>query len=254
MRSRAVPGVLANHGDALSVMKNRMLRGELYIADDAALAADHVRAQELLDAYNATRHAQQHERERLLRSLLGGVGEGVVVQPTFRCDYGTPITIGAGTFVSYDCVMLDVAPITIGSASRSPPVRSFSPSRRRRGVRRSRQGAPRYRRPRPRRSSTEQAGPTDIAQFRCDGAATTPLRRRALRSSGLDRDGWLRHGSCWCLRRAGFTVSLVPKAGRPRSCAAGTSLPADTDVACSRVGAASSDALTTYEINEPSRR
>jgi maltose O-acetyltransferase len=101
---------------SMSVMKNRMMRGELYIADDAALAADHARAQELLDRYNATRHAEQDERQRLLRSLLGGVGEGVVVKPTFRCDYGTPIAIGAGTFVNYDCVMLDVAPITIGSA------------------------------------------------------------------------------------------------------------------------------------------
>jgi maltose O-acetyltransferase len=100
----------------MGATKERMLRGELYIADDAALAADHARAQGLLDRYNATRHADQDERDRLLRSLLGGVGEGVVVKPAFRCDYGTPITIGARTFVNYDCVMLDVAPITIGSS------------------------------------------------------------------------------------------------------------------------------------------
>jgi maltose O-acetyltransferase len=96
-------------------MKERMLRGELYIADDPELGADHARAQELLDHYNRTGHAEQGLRDRLLRELLGGVGDGVVVKPTFRCDYGTPITIGAGTFVNYDCVMLDVAPITIGS-------------------------------------------------------------------------------------------------------------------------------------------
>ncbi|MEY2535702.1 MAG: maltose O-acetyltransferase [bacterium] len=100
----------------MSLMKERMLRGDLYVADDPDLAADHARAQELLDRYNATRHAEQDERDRLLHSLLGGAGEGVVVKPTFRCDYGAPITIGAGTFVNYDCVMLDVAPITIGSS------------------------------------------------------------------------------------------------------------------------------------------
>ena len=100
----------------MSVMKQRMLRGELYIADDPALMADHARAQELLDRYNRSGHAEQDERDRLLRSLLGGVGEGAVVKPTFRCDYGTPISIGAGTFVNYDCIMLDAAPITIGSA------------------------------------------------------------------------------------------------------------------------------------------
>jgi maltose O-acetyltransferase len=99
----------------MSAMKDRMLRGELYVADDPALEADMARAQALLDHYNITRHGEQDERDRLLRRLLGGVGEGVVVKPTFRCDYGTPITIGAGTFVNYDCVMLDVAPIAVGA-------------------------------------------------------------------------------------------------------------------------------------------
>jgi maltose O-acetyltransferase len=96
-------------------MKERMLRGDLYIADDPMLRADHGRAQELLDRYNRTAHVEQDERDRLLRELLGEVGDGVVVKPTFRCDYGTPITINAGTFVNYDCIMLDVARITIGS-------------------------------------------------------------------------------------------------------------------------------------------
>jgi maltose O-acetyltransferase len=100
----------------MGAMKDRMLRGELYIADDPALAADYGRAQDLLDSYNNTRHGEQDARDDLLRRLLGSVGDGVVVKPTFRCDYGTPITIGPGTFVNYDCVMLDVAPITIGAA------------------------------------------------------------------------------------------------------------------------------------------
>jgi maltose O-acetyltransferase len=100
----------------MSLMKDRMLRGELYLAGDPGLAADSARAQELLDRYNATRHAEHAERDRLLRELLGSVGDGVVIKPTFRCDYGTPISIGADTFVNYDCVMLDVAPIRIGSA------------------------------------------------------------------------------------------------------------------------------------------
>jgi maltose O-acetyltransferase len=97
-------------------MKERMLRGELYRADDAELQADHARAQELLERYNATRHGEQDVRDRLLRELLGHVGEGVVVKPPFRCDYGSQVSIGAGTFVNYGCVMLDVVPIAIGAA------------------------------------------------------------------------------------------------------------------------------------------
>jgi maltose O-acetyltransferase len=93
-----------------------MLRGELYHAADPQIEADQARAHELMERYNATRHAEQDERDRLLRELLGEVGDGVVVRPPFRCDYGAHIAIGAGTFVNFDCVMLDVAPIRIGAA------------------------------------------------------------------------------------------------------------------------------------------
>jgi maltose O-acetyltransferase len=93
-----------------------MLGGELYIADDPDMAADFARAQELLDRYNGTAHAEQDERDRILRELLGDVGEGVQIRAPFRCEYGTRVSIGAGTFFNYDCLMLDVAPITIGAA------------------------------------------------------------------------------------------------------------------------------------------
>jgi len=93
-----------------------MLRGELYIADDPEIQADQARTAELLQRYNAIPHDGQDERDRILRELLGEVGENVVIRPTFRCDYGTYISIGAGTFVNFDCVMLDVAPIRIGES------------------------------------------------------------------------------------------------------------------------------------------
>src|SRR3972149_3688459 len=96
-------------------MKQRMLRGELYRFDDPELAADYARAQALLERYNTTRHDEQDLRDALLRDLLGEMGDGVVIRPTFRCDYGSHIAIGARTFVNYDCVMLDVAPIRIGA-------------------------------------------------------------------------------------------------------------------------------------------
>ena len=102
-------------------MKERMLRGELYRFDDPDVIAEHARGQAILELYNATRRAERAERDRLLRELLGGVGELVVVQPPFRCDYGIRITIGAGTFVNYDCVMLDAAPIEIGAACQLAP-------------------------------------------------------------------------------------------------------------------------------------
>jgi maltose O-acetyltransferase len=99
----------------MSSMKQRMQRGELYIADDPELAADFARGQELVERYNALPQSRQDERDRVLRELLGEVGVGVVVRTEFRCEYGTPISIGARTFINYGCVMLDVAAIRIGA-------------------------------------------------------------------------------------------------------------------------------------------
>jgi maltose O-acetyltransferase len=97
-------------------MKERMLRGELYIADDEDLAADFRRAQEILERYNRSAFAEQELRDGLLRELLGKCGEGVHIRPPFHLEYGTRVSIGAGTFFNYDCLMLDVAPVTIGAA------------------------------------------------------------------------------------------------------------------------------------------
>jgi maltose O-acetyltransferase len=55
-------------------------------------------------------------RDAILRELIGDLGEGVHIRPPFRCEYGTRVAIGAGTFINFDCVMLDVAAITIGAA------------------------------------------------------------------------------------------------------------------------------------------
>jgi maltose O-acetyltransferase len=118
-------------------MKERMLRGEEYLADDPELVAGRTRAEELLARYNA---APKSERDALLRELLGEVGEGVVVRPPFFCDYGTYISIGADTFLNYDCVLLDVAPIRIGAACQIAsavqiltPTHPIDPERRRQG-------------------------------------------------------------------------------------------------------------------------
>lgn len=58
-------------------MRERMLRGELYIADDADNAAEFARVQELLAAFNGSAPAAWDERDRLLRRMLRYVGEDV---------------------------------------------------------------------------------------------------------------------------------------------------------------------------------
>jgi maltose O-acetyltransferase len=96
-------------------MRERMLRGELYIADDPDNAAEFGRVQELLARFNRSAPGAWDERDALLHETLRHVGEGVVVRPPFFCEYGA-ISIGDRTFVNVEAVMLDVAPVTIGAA------------------------------------------------------------------------------------------------------------------------------------------
>lgn len=55
------------------------------------------------------------KRNELFTQLVGHVGETPFVEPNFRCEFGRNISVGDHFYANYDCVMLDGAPITIGS-------------------------------------------------------------------------------------------------------------------------------------------
>jgi len=101
-------------------MRERMLRGELYIADDPDNEAVYARVQELVARFNGAAAPASDERDALLRAALAHVGAGVVVRPPFFCEYGA-VSIGDGTFVNVGAVFLDVAQVTIGAACQIGP-------------------------------------------------------------------------------------------------------------------------------------
>ena len=94
--------------------RERMLAGDLYIADDPELARDSQRAQTLLQQFNGSVPSDPDARRRILDDLLGSLGDGAEIRPPFHCDYGYQIHIGERTFVNFGLVALDVAPIRIG--------------------------------------------------------------------------------------------------------------------------------------------
>lgn len=94
--------------------KDRMLRGDLYRDNDPELVAERRHCQRLLDRFNVTTADEAGQRRSLLVELLGGIGEGSWIMPRFQCDYGSLITLGANSFLNYDAILMDCAPITIG--------------------------------------------------------------------------------------------------------------------------------------------
>ena len=95
-------------------MKERMLAGELYLADDPELERDAHRAQRLTHQINTMDPTDAGRRRELLAELLAGFGEGSEIRPPLQCDYGYQTTVGARAFMNWGVVLVDVATITIG--------------------------------------------------------------------------------------------------------------------------------------------
>ena len=108
--------------------RQKMLAGQLYDALDPELVAARERARDLCQALNATREREQDERRRILGDLFGAGGDSVWMQPPFFCDYGSNIELGERVFFNFNCVVLDVCPVRIGSFTLfGPAVQIYTP-------------------------------------------------------------------------------------------------------------------------------
>lgn len=94
--------------------RERMLAGDLYIADDPESGRRHRRAIRLADAYHRADVTEDPEARSILSELLGTLADGAHINPPLFVDYGENIHVGARTFVNYNLTALDVATITIG--------------------------------------------------------------------------------------------------------------------------------------------
>ena len=96
-------------------MRERMLAGDLYIADDPDLEEASYVARERMAAYNA---APDRDKERQARAARRAArrGRARTRSSAARCTSTTAATSPSapGRFANYGLVALDVAPITIG--------------------------------------------------------------------------------------------------------------------------------------------
>src|SRR5689334_18493420 len=91
-----------------------MATGRMYDDLTPELIDARTEAVRATNAYNASYGQDPAARLDLLRQVVGSAGEGAGFEPTFRCEFGRNIHLGARFFANFDCVMLDGAPITIG--------------------------------------------------------------------------------------------------------------------------------------------
>lgn len=93
--------------------KEKMLAGDLYLASDATLVKERIKARKTVKMFNES--DPEALRVDLLIGLFGSTGVDFFVDPPFHCDYGYNISVGDQVFFNFNCVILDVTPVKIGN-------------------------------------------------------------------------------------------------------------------------------------------
>jgi maltose O-acetyltransferase len=101
--------------------KDKMLAGELYDASAPDIQAELMDNQRWLERYNSPLTMAPSARHALLAERLAAVGDGTMIRSPFHCDYGFNISLGAGVFLNFNCVILDVVAVTIGARTQIGP-------------------------------------------------------------------------------------------------------------------------------------
>lgn len=94
---------------------DRMVSGHFYNPDDKDLQAIHLAALAQCQRFNQVPVDHTEEKEAELMKLIPSAKDhGLGIFTPFYCEYGRNIHVGNGCFINYNCVFLDVAPITLG--------------------------------------------------------------------------------------------------------------------------------------------
>lgn len=89
--------------------------GEPYHFLDKAVAARKARAAQLCQEFNQIPATDPAAQTAKIKEILGQHGERVSVQATFNCDNGQNIHVGEDFLSNYNLIILDIAPVNIGS-------------------------------------------------------------------------------------------------------------------------------------------
>lgn len=92
----------------------KMKSGLLYNPAESGIAAKHNNIMALCEKLNRVTIKNQPRRKKILKKIIPSMGDGAFIVSPFNCEYGSNIKIGKNFFSNFNCIILDVAPVTIG--------------------------------------------------------------------------------------------------------------------------------------------
>lgn len=94
--------------------REKMLAGQLYDCGDKELLEQWHKAKDLVREYNQLDSKDEEGKQRILKGLLGAMGENVWITAPFYADYGNNIYFGNNCEVNMNCTFLDDNKIVVG--------------------------------------------------------------------------------------------------------------------------------------------
>jgi len=95
--------------------KEKAQAGFLYNANyDPEIIEDITRCNDLCHEFNQIRPSDRSAQEVLLKQIFASMGEHVIVNTPFWCDYGYNTSVGDYFFANHNCQILDGGKVTFG--------------------------------------------------------------------------------------------------------------------------------------------
>jgi len=92
----------------------KMKAGLLYNSSSPDLEENHEFGMATCQEFNSISYRKPKKRQKVMEKLIpSSKGKGLYIFTPFYCEYGKNIQVGTGCFVNYNCVFLDVCPITL---------------------------------------------------------------------------------------------------------------------------------------------
>lgn len=99
----------------MRTLTEKRLSGELYDAYVPELVQERDWAKDQMFEFNRLIPSKLEERRRIIRTVVGSVGEKFLIESPFYIEYGYNIHLGENFFSNFNCVILDEAPVHFGS-------------------------------------------------------------------------------------------------------------------------------------------
>ena len=94
--------------------KEKMLSGQMYSPQDAALTKEREYCKTMCCKYNSLLPSMVFEKDAIIKKLFKKAGDDFTIEPNFWCDYGYNITIGDNFYSNHNLTILDCAEVIFG--------------------------------------------------------------------------------------------------------------------------------------------